>query len=131
MPHQCVRCGAVYEDNSSQIIRGCSCGSKLFYYVSKERLEFLRRKDEKSKQEIQEAENDVLEILGSAVEEIPPVLLETGSVRVIQPGKYELDVVKLFREKVPIFEISEGKFVIDIDSAFKGKSNKKSKLILK
>jgi predicted nucleic acid-binding Zn-ribbon protein len=32
--HKCVRCGSVYEDNDSNILRGCaSCGSIFFLYM--------------------------------------------------------------------------------------------------
>ena len=39
MPHQCVRCSTMYEDGSAEILKGCSCGGKLFFYIKKERLE--------------------------------------------------------------------------------------------
>ena len=35
MPHQCVRCGTFYDDASKEILEGCSCGAKLFFYVKK------------------------------------------------------------------------------------------------
>lgn len=32
--HKCVRCGSIYEDNDSNILRGCaSCGSIFFLYM--------------------------------------------------------------------------------------------------
>ena len=39
MPHQCVRCGNIFEDGSSEILSGCSCGARLFFYVRKDALE--------------------------------------------------------------------------------------------
>ncbi|MBS3143917.1 hypothetical protein J4446_03535, partial [Candidatus Woesearchaeota archaeon] len=32
MPHQCVRCGNMYEDGSEEILKGCSCGSRFFFF---------------------------------------------------------------------------------------------------
>jgi len=39
MPHKCVRCGKVYSDGSHEILSGCSCGAKLFFYVRKEKID--------------------------------------------------------------------------------------------
>ena len=30
MPHQCVRCNTFYDDGSNVILKGCSCGGRLF-----------------------------------------------------------------------------------------------------
>ena len=38
MPHQCVRCGAIYEDGAGEILKGCKCGGKLFFYIKKDKL---------------------------------------------------------------------------------------------
>jgi len=39
MPHQCVRCNTFYDDGAKEILHGCSCGARLFFYVRKEKLE--------------------------------------------------------------------------------------------
>ena len=39
MPHQCVRCNTFYDDGSQEILNGCKCGGKLFFYIKKERLD--------------------------------------------------------------------------------------------
>ena len=31
MPHQCVRCNKFYDDGSIEIIKGCTCGGRLFF----------------------------------------------------------------------------------------------------
>lgn len=33
MPHKCLRCNKIYEDNDSSVIRGCECGSIFFFYI--------------------------------------------------------------------------------------------------
>jgi len=35
MPHQCLKCGAVFPDGSPQILRGCpDCGGAKFFYTN-------------------------------------------------------------------------------------------------
>jgi predicted nucleic acid-binding Zn-ribbon protein len=36
MPHKCVRCGKVYPNNSSQLLKGCQCGTRIFIYLQNE-----------------------------------------------------------------------------------------------
>jgi hypothetical protein len=126
MPHQCVRCGIIYDDDAKEIMKGCSCGSKLFFYIKQERFNQLKRAAEKlSDADKQEIEKDVLEIIGETEEEMPPVVLDFSSVRVSKPGMYELDVVKLFKEHPVIYELSEGKYIVDLASAFAQPRKKK------
>ncbi|MCX6711371.1 MAG: Zn-ribbon containing protein [Candidatus Woesearchaeota archaeon] len=126
MPHQCVRCGVIYDDDAKEIMKGCSCGSKLFFYIKQERFNQLKRVTEKlSDADKQEIEKDVLEIIGETEEEMPPVVLDFSSVRVSKPGMYELDVVKLFKEHPVIYELSEGKYIVDLASAFAQPRKKK------
>ncbi|HEC95301.1 MAG TPA: hypothetical protein ENI45_04980 [Thermoplasmatales archaeon] len=34
MPHQCLRCGKVFEDGSPELLRGCpSCGGNRFFFI--------------------------------------------------------------------------------------------------
>ncbi|MBI5225609.1 hypothetical protein HY994_00020 [Candidatus Micrarchaeota archaeon] len=33
MPHKCVRCSTVYPNNSPELMRGCSCGSRVFLFL--------------------------------------------------------------------------------------------------
>ena len=39
MPHQCVRCNTFYDDGASEILKGCKCGGKLFFFIKKDKLE--------------------------------------------------------------------------------------------
>jgi len=36
MPHKCVRCTTIYPNNSPELMRGCTCGSRVFLYLSDE-----------------------------------------------------------------------------------------------
>ena len=116
MSHQCVHCNKIYPDASKELLTGCICGSKFFFFIKDEQMAHLQEKvvelDGVDKAAIEE---DVRDIIG--VEEDYPVILDLESVRVIGPGKFELDVVNLFSHKRPlIYKLEEGKYVIDIAS---------------
>lgn len=131
MPHQCVHCGKLYPDASKELLEGCSCGSHFFYFIKKEYADKLKKSDEID-EEIQEkieelnkldkkkVEKDVREIMGIEEKEEIPVILDLESIRVLKPGKYEIDVVNLFNKKRPlIYKLEEGKYIIDLASTVK------------
>ena len=119
MPHQCVRCSAMYDDGAQEILAGCACGARLFFFVRKEQL----KKAEVVTQNLTPAdkvqiEKDVKEIIG--IEEDSPVILNIESVRISRPGSFELDLVHLFNKKEPlIYKVEEGKYIIDLAETFR------------
>ncbi len=117
MPHQCVHCNNVYPDASKELLEGCSCGSKFFFYVKQEQMHQLQEKIiELEGIDKAEVEEDVREMIG-AIDEDYPVILDLESIRVIGPGKFEVDIVNLFTKKRPIiYKLEEGKYIIDIAS---------------
>jgi predicted nucleic acid-binding Zn-ribbon protein len=132
MPHQCVRCNTFYNDGSLDILKGCKCGSKLFFFVKEEYLEKAKKATAKltPEQKVQ-IEEDVYDLIG-AEKENEPVVLDFESVRVTEPGKFELDLVQLFNKEYPVvFKLEEGKYMIDIPETFqrrhelKGEEKKK------
>lgn len=127
MPHQCVRCGRLYGDGDKVILEGCSdCGGKLFFFIKKEALEESRRITENlTEKEKLEIEKDVLELVGAKCKEEEPVVLDFESIRVLRPGKYEIDLVHLFKDEPLVYKLSDGKYIIDLPEVFKG--SKKSK----
>lgn len=128
MPHQCVRCGSIYDDGNDVILRGCDCGAKLFFYVKKEKLEkskeFTQNLTPDEKKQIEE---DVFDLVGDEViKSDEPVILDFESIRILGPGKFELDLVHLFKKDDPVvFKLGDGKYVIDIPESFR--KNKKDK----
>lgn len=123
IPHQCVKCGTIYDDGASEILQGCSsCTGKLFFYVRKEKLaqakEMLDNKlTAKEKEQI---ESDVFEIVGAQRDDDHAVILDFESIKILKPGKYELDLVNLFQSKQPlIYQLEDGKYVIDLAESFK------------
>lgn len=124
MPHQCVRCSKFYDDGSVEIIDGCECGAKLFFYIRKEKLEELKAMQQQlvslPPKEKEQIEKDVLSIIGADTEEDQPVVLDIESIRVVKPGKFEIDLVHLFNKENPlIFKLGEGKYMIDLPETFR------------
>ncbi len=119
MPHQCVKCGTIFKDGSNDLLKGCeNCGSKFFFYVKKESLEQAKEITSKlTVEEKKQIESDVMEIIGDNQED-HPVVLDLESIRIVKPGKYELDLVDLFKGKPLVYNLDEGKYLNDIPSTF-------------
>ena len=114
MPHQCIRCGKEYPDGSEALLKGCSCGARFFFFF-RERLpeKFM----EMNKEERKEVFRDVQKIIGPTKSD-SPVILDLESIRVLKPGKFEIDIVSLFKRSPVIYKHGEGKYVIDVASTF-------------
>lgn len=126
MPHQCVRCGKIHDDGSNTILKGCSCGAKLFFYVKKEHLETAKEKvSQLSTEQKEEMINDVYDIMGNDIDRDKPIVLDIESVNILKPGTYELDLVTLFKKAPVVYKIEEGKYVIDVVESFKNLSKGK------
>ena len=125
MPHQCVRCNKLYADGSEEILKGCECGGKFFFFIKQKYIEeakeiTLNLSDEQK----QQIEQDVLDIIG-VKDDDAPVILDLESIRVGEPGKYELDLVELFKGRPLVYRVEEGKYIIDIASSFRAEKEKK------
>ena len=127
MPHQCVRCGTFYEDGSKDIIKGCSCGGKLFFFVKNKDKERVEEQYKLSKKDKKQIETDIYDLLGVEVNPDKPIFLDIESINVLKPGKYHLDLVNLFKKQPLVYKLSDGKYMIDLPDMFKkhGKSDEK------
>jgi hypothetical protein len=127
MAHQCVRCNKLYEDASQEILKGCgSCGGKFFFFIKKEGMNKMQEvASQLTSQDKEKIEQDVMEILG--YEEDKPVILDLASVNISKPGKFELDLVKLFNNEPMVYKLDEGKYIIDIAETFKNSRTKNKK----
>ena len=64
MPHQCVRCNSMYPNGAKEILTGCSCGARLFFYIKQKNLEEGKELVGKlSKEEKKNIEKDIVEII--------------------------------------------------------------------
>ena len=120
MPHQCVHCSKIIEVGSKEILEGCDdCHGKFFFYIRDEQVGEIRRAREVPIPEFntvdkKQVEEDVRSIL-KIEDESKPVILDLESIRVLSPGKFEIDIVSLMNRKPIVFKLQEGKYIIDIE----------------
>ena len=53
-----------------------------------------------------------------------PVILDIESIKIIRPGKYELDIVQLFKGEPLVYKVEEGKYIVDVAESLKVSSKK-------
>ena len=124
-PHQCVHCSKIYPDAAEELLKGCNCGSRFFYYIrqdwidSKEKDDLQVKIEQLADVDKKQIEEDVREIMGVEQEEVP-VILDLESIKVLKPGKYQIDIINMFNKKRPlIYKLEEGKYIIDLASTIK------------
>lgn len=125
MPHQCVRCAKLYPAGCKELLTGCDCGGRFFFFVKDEAIEKAKEITANlTFEEKQELEQDILELVGNADNE-QAVILDFESIRATSPGKYEIDLIDLFKGEPLVIKLDEGKYVIDIPSTFHTEMKKK------
>ncbi|MBU2634434.1 MAG: Zn-ribbon domain-containing protein [Nanoarchaeota archaeon] len=119
--HQCVKCNTFYKDGAKELLTGCKCGARFFFFIKNEALEkakqFTVKLSEKEKIQI---EHDVYDLIGEKGQD-KPIVLDLESIRILKPGQYEISLVDLFRGKPLVYRLEEGKYIIDLASTFKVK----------
>lgn len=118
MSHQCVRCSRIIPVGSKEIIEGCKeCKGRFFFYIKDEQLKEINEKIvEIPTEQKKSIEKDIREMAG-ITDDQTPVILDIESIRVTGEGKFELDLVKLFKKDRPlIYKLEEGKYIIDLAS---------------
>ena len=121
MPHQGVRCSRIIPVGSRELLEGCAdCGGHFFFYIREEQLEKLKESPiEIPEKEKEKVEKDIREIAG-ITDEDAPVILDFESVRAVGSGKFEIDIVNLFRKDRPlIYKLEDGKYIIDLASTLR------------
>jgi len=122
MVYKCIHCSAVYADNAQEVLRGCSnegCKSRFFFYINDNKLKEIEKNKETeielNSNEKKQMEKDVRELTGIKDEEVP-VFLDFESIKIVKPGKYLLDVQKLFdKDKPRVYKLADGKYIIDLN----------------
>ena len=87
---------------------------KKAFFGAEEDLEVEEREEIISTDPIEE---DIKEIVDTKGDD-SPVYLDIESVRVLKPGKYELNLVDLFKGEPVVYKYGNGKYIIDLASAF-------------
>lgn len=115
MPHQCLGCDEIYDNTSQAILQGCpKCGRKAFLYL----------KEMPKQEEEVELTSDTKDIILKELEEVvepkdqnKPIILKLENVRILSPGKYEIDVNQLMKKEKPIiYKVQDGTYVIDLQT---------------
>tara|TARA_Y100000310_G_scaffold137447_1_gene136331 strand:- start:24643 stop:24984 length:342 start_codon:yes stop_codon:yes gene_type:complete len=110
----------MYSDGAKEILAGCSCGARVFFYIRKKNVEegkkLVSNLTPEDKKHIEEDIGEILSIKQEVGDR--PVVLDIEAIRVMQPGKYELDLVHLFKKDPLIIKLEEGKYMIDLSQAF-------------
>ena len=128
MPHQCVKCNTLFEDAKADILKGCpSCGGKFFFFVRKEAIDKINKATANLTVEDKvKMETDVREIVGDYSED-EAVVLDLESVNITEPGKFQLDLVKLFKGDPLVYKLEDGKYIVDVATTFKSFRDKEKK----
>lgn len=128
MPHKCTKCGREFTDGSTEILKGCpSCGGKKFLYVRDSEL----HKDVLEEMSIEtiagETEEDILEVKTEKPKKVE-VFERIESIRVLNPGSYELNIEKLAKSDEVVVRVGkEEKYLVDILSMAKKNKQKTKK----
>ena len=116
MPHRCVRCGKIYDSVAKEILEGCTCGSHYFFFFKQEDVRLREQTENLTSKEREEILEDVKEMVGEEPE--IPVVLDLESIRVRKAGKFDIDIVNLFKRRPVVYKLEDGKYLIDIPSTF-------------
>jgi len=125
MPHKCARCGTIYDDNSPELIDGCSCGARVFLYLK----EGPGRSEEDTirELEIKEIGGEDLKRLdrefGMDLEKTGRTIhLDLENLHQIDKGRYRIDIKSLMKGDPLIMKVGDGVYYIDIiDAMSKGR----------
>ncbi len=103
MPHRCTKCGRIYPDGDSRILKGCECGNNRFEYVPKERKKKVN--EEREAGETEKSGEKAVDVEG------------VESVKILSPGMYEINLEKVFsRDEIVIALQEEGRYAIHLPS---------------
>lgn len=112
----------MYPTASKELLEGCKCGSHFFFFVKEKEIAQLQKETENlTAEDKKEIEEDVREIIGLGDDELQPIILDLESIRIIKPGKFEIDLVSLFKKKPLVYKVEDGRYIIDLATTFYGK----------
>jgi hypothetical protein len=123
MPHRCIRCGKIYEDGTGNLLTGCECGNRFFFFFKSADVKIKEEFEKLNSEERLELEQEIEELIPGVVD--APVILDIESIRIDKAGKFEIDLVSLFKRKPVIYKAGEGKYFIDLNSTFQMMKKKK------
>jgi predicted nucleic acid-binding Zn-ribbon protein len=136
----CTRCREVFDDGAD-ILKGCpKCGGRMFEYI-RERETLIteamgvrrppRRtaaiatsvrdrneiKEEMRRQQV--VPENPIQPIATQTSQSSPEDRPIESVRITEPGRYELNLPTLFSRDELVMALKEGTYLIDLNSAFR------------
>jgi len=133
--HKCVRCGSIFQDNDSSILRGCtSCGSIFFLFMkSPQEAQEIQQIQKELEAKETSLEKELTKHIKKKKEEVKKRKLEKKlkikkkikkpkfgieTVRIIREGVYEINLDALMKKK-PLIIFEKGKvYFIHLPSVF-------------
>lgn len=121
MPNKCVVCGKIHEDNAKYLIDGCDkCGSKFFFFIKEKEIKKAEEDIKQlTKNDINEIENDLRDILAEKVKRDETVILDFEAIRILKPGKYKIDITNLLNQRPIVIRVGPGRYRLDLSSIIK------------
>jgi len=128
MYHKCVNCGKVYERAAEEILTGCACGGKLFYFVKSANASINGKKKKNSETNTEDVSEDMeyfYELEDDENKEI--IIFDIEAINIKSSGKYELNLDGLMNNNNSglVYKYGEGKYSIDLENNFKQLKKKK------
>ncbi|DAC72233.1 MAG TPA: hypothetical protein DSN98_06200 [Thermoplasmata archaeon] len=109
MPHQCLKCGHIFDEGSSQLLKGCpGCGGNRFFFTKQPLNETER--DVKSKEIGQDITSKIMEL---AVEKNKGTLKGTEAWITLTPKDLRKMIEDQIEQKKPDEDINQGEPISD------------------
>ncbi len=118
MPHQCLKCGEIYEDGSKYVLEGCpKCGGRIFLYTKKPLPDRTRKKI------LKKIENEEISFEGEKFEEIMEEIERRRQEAIKEALKQKERVESIKVEDVGEYEINlerliEGGIIVEKDGTY-------------
>ena len=109
MPHQCLKCGHVFEEGSSQLLKGCpGCGGNRFFFTKQPLNETER--EIMSKEVCQDLTSKIMEL---AVEKNKDALKGTETWITLKPKDLRKMIQEQKKQDEPEQEVNRGEPISD------------------
>jgi len=113
MSHQCVSCGTIYEDNAPELLSGCKCGRKLFFFLKNGNGKKIAKLTKAKREQIEEEAKEILN------ENEENEISELDCVKVLGKGKYSISLDEVFHKVPVVYKLDNGRFIIDVEEGLK------------
>jgi len=143
MPHKCVTCSKVYPNSSPELLKGCSCGSRIFLYLRSDdiplkdamasglkaaldsgQLEKLAKSQPVSVELVDGADSEAQKMgdyLGASADATSRKERPAENITVVDCGEYELDIVSLMAGDPLVVRSQNGVYYLKIPTAVRNR----------